>query len=138
MLKFLNFIKDISILKTIYFNFYYFDFKTAIKFPVFVSNNIILKTLSRKVMLSKNLKMGDIRLGFESIGIFDKKRSKGIWEMKGTINFSGRAFIGQETKIFTDENAELLIGKEFSLTGETQIICQKENSIWRQLFDNLG
>lgn len=87
---------------------------------------MILKTASGNIILHESHKTGGVRLGFGSIGIFDKKRSKGIWELKGTIIFEGTAFLGQGTKLFVDEAGEVLFGNNFSLTGESQIISQKK------------
>lgn len=126
MNKIVKLFADLSIHKTLFFNFKYFNFKTALKFPVFIGKNMILKTVSGSIILPESHITGGVRLGFESIGIFDKKRSKGIWELKGTIIFKGTAFLGQGTKLFVDEAGEVLFGNNFSLTGESQIISQKK------------
>ncbi|MGB4448592.1 MAG: acyltransferase [Cloacibacterium sp.] len=126
MNKIVKLFADLSIHKTLFFNFKYFNFKTALKFPVFIGKNMILKTVSGSIILPESHITGGVRLGFESIGIFDKKRSKGIWELKGNIIFEGTAFLGQGTKLFVDEAREFLFGNNFSLTGDSQIISQKK------------
>lgn len=125
MKKVFIFFSDISIFKTIYFNFHYFDFKTAIKFPVFISRNILLKDISGKIELPSIINTGIIKIGFKSIGVFDHKRSKGIWEHKGKVVFRGTAFLGQGFKISVGRDADIVLGKNLSLTGESQIIAVK-------------
>jgi len=126
MKKIIDFFFDISIHKTIYFNLYYFNFKTAIKFPVFISKNVVLKNMSGQIELPNNCKTGIIKIGFKSIGIFDHKRSKSIWELKGRIIFKGNSFFGQGTKISVDRAGELVIGNNLSITGEVQIVSVKK------------
>ena len=46
-------------LKTIRFNLKYFPFKTAIKFPVMVSNNVFLHKMKGKVILNGPIKNSD-------------------------------------------------------------------------------
>ena len=126
MNKLIRLFSNTSIIKTLYFNFYYFNFATAIKFPVFVSKNMILKKVSGKVLLLDTFHTGNIRLGFESVGIFDNKRSKGIWELNGEIIFKGIAFLGQGVKVSVGQNAIIEFGDNISVTAETQIVSQKK------------
>ena len=97
----------------------------ALKLPVFVSKNMILKKVSGNVQLLNTFRTGNVRLGFESVGIFDSKRSKGIWELNGEIIFKGTAFLGQGVKISVGQNAIIEFGNNFSVTAETQIVSQK-------------
>lgn len=128
MRKLIRFLSDISIIKTVYFNFHYFDLKTAIIFPVFIGKNTILRKLAGKVLVPSTCKTGRIRIGFESIGIFDKRNSKGIWEVCGEVEFKGSAFLGQGTKLFVDNQGKIIFGDRFSLTGESQLISQRKIS----------
>lgn len=125
MKKVFNFFSDISIFKTVYFNFHYFDFKTAIKFPVFISRNILLKNTSGIIELPNTINTGTIKIGFKSIGVFDHKRSKGIWENKGKVVFTGQAFLGQGTKVSLGIDSKIVFGENLSITGESQIISMK-------------
>ena len=58
-----NFRYILGIPKTIYFNFKYFKFKDAIKFPVVVSHKTIFKELKGSIKLEK-IKTGMVRIGF--------------------------------------------------------------------------
>lgn len=109
--------------KTIYFNFKYFKFKDAIQFPVILSRNVILKRLEGCVEFNCPVKYNLVKIGFESIGIFDVKCSKSILEIKGNIIFNGKARIGQGCKISVAKNGKLIFGDQFMITAETAIVC---------------
>ncbi len=110
-------------LNTFYFNFKSFPFYTAIRFPVFLTRNVILKNISGKTELPSPFHTGSIRIGFGEVGIFDKKRSKTIWDVKGSVVFMGPANIGHGAKICVGQNGTLSFGAHFNLTAESSIIC---------------
>lgn len=110
-------------LKTIYFNFKYFPFFIAIKLPVFVSRYVILKKMSGKVHLPQFPVKGMIKIGYGEVGIFDKKKSRTIWEVAGNINFQGKTFIGHGSKICVGKNGNLITGNNFIITAETSIVA---------------
>lgn len=114
----------LSIPKTLYFNFMYFDFKDAIKLPVFVSKNVILKQVKGNIIIKDSISTGMIRIGFGDIGIFDKSRSKSIWDVCGIIVFNGNASIGHGSKI--NISGKLILGKNFKISAESTIICKKK------------
>lgn len=115
-LKFLNF-------NTLKFNFTYFDFKTAIKFPVIVSCRVYLKKLAGKVVLDFPWETGAVLLGFGDVGIFDKQKSRSIWEVNsGTVIFKGKAAIRHGSKISVN-NGNLQFGENFKITAESTVIC---------------
>ena len=58
-------------LKTIYFNFHYFSFKTAVKLPVFISANSNILNLKGKIEIKGEIKTGMIELGYGHLGNFD-------------------------------------------------------------------
>lgn len=113
----------ISFIKTIIFNFVYFKFNQALKFPVLMSSNFRLKSLSGKVNIPENSPFGLIKLGFGDVSIFDRKSSKGIWENNGIINFKGRTNIGHGSKISVDKSGCLTFGQNFNITAESSIVC---------------
>lgn len=117
-----NFLK-IGFLKTIIFNFTYFKFNQALKFPVLISSNFRLKSLSGKVNIPKDSSFGLIKLGFGDVSIFDRKSSKGIWENNGIINFNGRTNIGHGSKISVGKDGILTFGQNFNITAESSIVC---------------
>ena len=119
----------ISTPKTLYFNFKYFKFKQAIKLPVFVAYNVWLKKTEGVLKIKDHeLKRGMIRVGFGEVGIFDKRKSRTIWEHEknGEIVFGGKANIGHGSKISVSKNSKLMLGSNFTITAESSIVCQKK------------
>lgn len=114
-----------TLIKTLRFNLHYFDLKTAMKLPVIVSHNVLLKKMGGVVEVHGDTKRACIRLGFGDIGIFDKQRSRGIWLVQGRVIFKGRADIGHSVKINVHETGELVIGDGFIVNAETSIVCRK-------------
>ena len=123
MSKFITFIKVINF-KTIRFNLKYFPFKTALKLPVMISGNVLLLKMDGKISIDAPISTGMIKIGFGDVGIFDKKRSKSIWQVSGgTVIFKGNAIIGHGCKISIGEKGVLEFGKNISVTAETEIIA---------------
>lgn len=110
-------------LKTIYFNFKYLKFHDALRFPIFISKNVYLKKVGGIIQITGQLKKGMIRIGYGSVGIFDDKRSRSVWEVYGKVIFNGSASIGHGSKIVVGEEGELDIGNNFKITAETSIIA---------------
>lgn len=109
--------------KSIFFNFTYFDFRTALKLPVKVSRNTVLKACKGEVIIKEPIYRHMIRIGFGDIGIFDPKRSRAIWFVHGPIVFNGAAYIGQGSKICVGHTGRLVIGEHFRINAESTIIA---------------
>jgi len=122
MIKFLKSIKRIN-LKSIYINFHYFPFSTAIKIPILVSKHTFLKQLKGEIILKHRPDFGLIKIGFGDIGIFDKSRSRTILEIKGRITFTGKTHIGHGSKISVWEGADLIFGDNFEISAESTIVA---------------
>lgn len=112
---------QISILKTLYFNFRYLKFKEAIKFPVIVSRNTKLKLLKNSNIKITEKKFANIKIGFGNVGIFDKEKERTMITNRGTIVFEGKANIGHGTKISCDGILEF--GDKFEITSSSKIWC---------------
>lgn len=120
VLKFIN-------LKTIIFNFKAFPFKVAIKFPVLISPNVLLRSIGGKIQIeSSSLRTGMIKIGYGDVGIFDRKRSRTIWDVRGTIKFKGKASIGHGSRIAVGPDGILTLGDEFAISAESALVCFKE------------
>jgi len=115
--------------KTLYFNFKYFSVFQAIKFPVLISKHVILKTTKGFVTIPEHINTGMIQIGYGDVGIFDKKRSKSMWEVSGQVVFKGTAQIGHGSKISVGENGSLKIGDNLVVTAESAIVCHKKITI---------
>lgn len=113
--------------KSLYFNIYYFGFIRGIKLPILLSNKVKLLKLSGIIELNENnFKIGIIKIGFPSVGVFDYKNSRSIWEVYGKIKLKENIVMGQGTKISVLKNGVLEIGRNVCITGESTIICRKK------------
>ena len=113
-----------SIPKTLHFNFHYFPLKTALKLPVVVSHRTFLRELHGKVELPENVKTAMVKIGFGDVGHYDRKHSRSIWQVSGTVGFGGKASIGHGSKLSVRGNLKLGVG--FNMTAESTIVCAKE------------
>ena len=113
-----------SIPKTLRFNFHYFPFATALKLPVVVSHRTYMRELHGKVELPKKVETAMVKIGFGDVGHYDRKRSRGIWQVSGTVSFGGKASIGHGSKLSV--RGDLKLGAGFNMTAESAIVCAKE------------
>ena len=113
-----------SIPKTLRFNLHYFPLKTALKLPVVVSHRTYLRELHGKVELPEKVERAMIKIGFGDVGHYDRKRSRGIWQVSGMVSFGGKASIGHGSKLSVRGN--LSLGADFNMTAESTIVCAKE------------
>ena len=113
-----------SIPKTLRFNLHYFPLKTALKLPVVVSHRTYLRELRGKVELPEKVETAMIKIGFGDVGHYDRKRSRGIWQVSGTVSFGGKASIGHGSKLSV--RGHLSFGADFNMTAESTIVCAKE------------
>ena len=113
-----------SIPKTLRFNLHYFPLKTALKLPVVVSHRTYLRELHGKVELPKKVETAMVKIGFGDVGHYDRKRSRTIWQVSGTVCFGGKASIGHGSKISV--RGDLKLGADFNMTAESTIVCAKE------------
>ncbi|MBO7630073.1 MAG: acyltransferase, partial [Bacteroidales bacterium] len=110
-----------SLPKTLRFNLHYFPLKTALKLPVFVSRRTYLRELHGEVVLPEQVETAMVKIGFGDVGHYDRKRSRGIWQVSGTVRFEGKAGIGHGSKLSV--RGHLNIGADFNMTAESTIVC---------------
>jgi len=122
ILKYLN-------LKTIYFNLKYFPIKEALKFPVLVSKNVLLKKVSGRIHFDCPIRYGLIQIGYGNVGIFDKKMSRTIWDVCGNVTFCGYGTIGHGSKIMVASEGELIFGGKLKISAEVSFIVFKKIQI---------
>ncbi len=113
-----------SIPKTLRFNFHYFPLGTALKLPVVVSHRTYLRELHGKVVLPEKVERAMVKIGFGDVGHYDRKRSRGIWQVSGTVSFGGKASIGHGSKLSV--RGHLTLGNGFNMTAESTIVCAKD------------
>ena len=119
---FFNIIRSIP--KTLRFNLHYFPLKTALKLPVVVSYRTYLRELHGKVELPEKVETAMVKIGFGDVGHYDRKRSRSIWQVSGTVSFGGKASIGHGSKISV--RGHMSFGADFNMTAESTIVCAKE------------
>ena len=120
-------LKTLNILKTIYFNFHYFPFKTAIKIPIYIYRRSELYKMQGKIEIDAPVATGMVDFGSHCLGQ-DLLYSRTMWEVAGTLIIKGKTSIGRGSKISIGIGAVLTLGCDFKITGDTQIICQKSIS----------
>jgi len=107
--------------KTIYFNFKYLPFIQAIRMPIMVSKRVYLLHTGGQIKLDCPIQSGMIQIGYGDVGIFDKKVSRSIWQVSGTIIFKGSAHIGHGSKLCVE--GTLVLGNGFIITAESSIVA---------------
>ena len=107
--------------KTIYFNFKYLPFKQAIQIPVKISQNVYLRHTGGQIILDCPIESEMILIGYGDVGIFDKKVSRSVWEVYGTVIFKGHAQIGHGSKLSV--RGTLVLGKGLNITAESAIVA---------------
>lgn len=112
--------------KTIYFNFKYFSFETAIQFPVLVSKNVYFRELKGRIILDCPIRYGLVKIGYGRLGIFDEKHSRTILEISGELVFKGTASIGHGSKISVTADGKIVFGNGFIITAESSIVSFKK------------
>ena len=98
----------------------------ALKFPILISSKVVFIALKGKLVLQAPLHFGMIKIGFGDVGIFDKKKSRSIWELNGKIIFNGTANIGHGSKISVGAEGILEIGNNFEISAESSIVAFKK------------
>lgn len=119
-----------AIPKTLWLNFRCFDFKTAIKMPIIVSNRVNCKGIKKGNIIidSASLKPGMIRLGL-SDGAYERgkyKRSYLSIAKEGTLIFKGTAHIANEFAINIVGGGYLSFGDNFASNYGLIVSCENE------------
>jgi acetyltransferase-like isoleucine patch superfamily enzyme len=124
--KILRYLKMLAGLnfKTIYFNFKYLPTKQAVIFPIAVSKTVHLMKTDGQIIFDCPVRPGMVRIGYGDVGIFDKKLSRSIWQVSGTVTFKGSADIGHGSKLSVGGN--LVLGDGFKITAESSIVASKK------------
>lgn len=137
--KIIRIVSEISFVKTIRFNFGYLPFCHAVKIPIIVSRHLRIRRAGGCVVLPEKVSPGMIRLGFDSCGIFDNKRSRSIWEVAGKVVFNGKAVIGNGCKICVMGDGKLVVGQRVRFTAESTVVASTHIEIGDDcLFSFLG
>lgn len=118
-------LRELSFWKTLRINFKYLPPPQAIRCPILVSRHTRIRDLKGQLKIESPIKTGMIKIGMDAVGIFDNKRSRAIWEIRGYIIFKGRAFFGNGSKLTVMDYGELILGDNFYISGESAIVCKR-------------
>lgn len=119
---------SLNIVKTLYVNFYYFPFKTALKFPIFIYGNVKLSQIAGKITVNTPVRSGLLTIGKQNIGTLDYKHVRSIWEVRGEVILDGKVSLGSGSRISVASDAVLRFGDNFSISGNSSLVCQKDIS----------
>lgn len=119
---------SLNIVKTLYVNFYYFPFKTALKFPIFIYGNVKLSQIAGKITVNTPVRSGLLTIGKQNIGTLDHKHVRSIWEVRGEVILDGKVSLGSGSRISVASDAVLRFGDNFSISGNSSLVCQKDIS----------
>jgi len=125
-------IGEISVIKTLRFNFHYLKFRDAIRLPVIVSRHVLINSMKGSLELQYPARRGTVRIGFRTVPVFDRYKSRTVWNVGGgRIVFRGKAVIGQGCRI--GSGGVLTFGENFQVTAETTIICDESITFGREV-----
>lgn len=122
----------LSIPKSLYVNFRMLPIFQALKMPIIVRHNAILKSLKGRVILPAHVgggrKTALVRIGFTNVGIIDTKCQRTLLQINGRVTVNGRVNIGAGSKISVADGGVLTFGKRFVNTAAMTICCEKSVS----------
>ncbi len=109
--------------KSLVFNFRYLPLRQALRLPVLVSHRVALIHMGGRVHVPRGARTGTVLLGFGSVGAFDFRRERSVWQIDGDIVFEGPARLGNGFKL--SASGCVTFGAGFVLSAESQIICRE-------------
>jgi len=115
----------LNLFKTVFFNLRYFPIKTALHMPALIYRHTSLRHTKGRIIINGNPFMGMLNIGPHELGTQDMRYSRTIWDVEGTLVINGRATFGRGSRISIRQDGVLTVGQDFSLTGRSSIICEK-------------
>lgn len=108
---------------SLYFNFYYLDFKDALHLPILLYKPHFVKMQGNINIINKigGVRFGMIRLGFNNVSLYPF--SGIVWENRGTVVFEGKADIGNYSAISSGNQGHLIFGENFRASCGLKIAC---------------
>ena len=126
-------LKTISILKSLYWSFRLFSWKSAIRIPVFVYPNTLINVsgiFTFSTMQDIDIQTGMVRIGMPLTWLIDK-RSTTYMDVAGNLTLRGNTIIGHGSRILIGRSGSLTIGEHFSVSGSLRICCENSITIGR-------
>ncbi|WP_157998487.1 acyltransferase [Desulfosporosinus sp. OT] len=119
MCKLLN----IGIINTLRMNYHYFGWGGVLRCYILAARNLHIKKLGGTIEFRDKPRRFIIQIGFPTVGIFDTKYEKSIWQNGGTISVGNRTILGQGTRI--SNHGKLHLGNDFTVSANSSLICKK-------------
>lgn len=119
-------IVQINWIKTFLFNFYYFSPKVAMRFPAFIYRRTVFNNMGGRITLCGAIRTGMLRVGAPEIGMQDFRYSRTVWQVRGGVFIHGQTIIGRGCRISVNDNAELILGDNFVVNGDLELVCNKQ------------
>lgn len=118
----------LNLAKTFYFNFRVFDFKTAIKLPVWLYGHIRLESLHRGCVVLQRVKMGGVKIGggWETDVFGGSNRYISVLRLRGKLVLGNGIAMQQGVVLSVSKNAILRIGNNTDF-NERVTIHSKES-----------
>lgn len=111
--------------KMLYVNFKCLPFKQAIKLPILLSWRCVITELSGRIIINSDITPGMIIIGYGNVGLFNGTKPSTILKIEGILEFDGKANIGYGSKLDIGKTGTLKLGRNFSISAATSIICHK-------------
>ena len=117
----------LSIPRTIYFNFRYLKLSEAVKLPIWIANNVRIKSLYRGAIVLEKLRFNSVHIGFHEADGLDTYTLKTILDIRkgGKLIIKDNAHIGQGASVVIHPEGIINLGKNFAISGTTTIITAK-------------
>ena len=129
---------QISLLKSIFFNFRVLPFKKACRLPVLLFRHTRIKSLKGKLHIDAPCTHAMIKIG--RADICGMETAPTVLQLDGEIHFKGKATIGSGSVISVDRNGCLIFGNKYRITGRSTIFCRHKISFGNNVlisWDNL-
>ena len=122
--------KILSIPKSLYLCVKLMPLRQALHLPVMVRYNCKITSAKGKIRLNAPIRPMMMTVGFESVGIFDKKYERSSVQIDGELELgSGKVMIGQGGRLCIMEGANLRFKGKFENSAMIEIICKNNISI---------
>ena len=114
----------LNLLKTIYINFRFFDFKQALKFPILIYGPTVFNFHKGCcIKICNQIKRGMIKIGISDP--FRSYKSYSLIELKGELEIEENIIIRRGIRIFLDTNAKLKLRNNVFISDNTNIYCMQ-------------
>lgn len=112
----------LSVPKSFWVSLHYFPFAEAVRLPICVRYNVILKSLKGTVTITPPY-TGRLSIGFGDVGLYDKRYNRSVLEIYGSVIVNGKALLGIGSVLSVSSKGTVTFGNNFCNTANIQIVC---------------